>query len=139
MGHVEELAHTADVGFRVEAGTSERLFELAAVGLVRALGLEPGEAEGVPEERVELARPDRERLLVAWLRELLGRSTAEGSVPRATVEAADLEGPEPRLRARVRWLPAASGPVREIKGVTYHGLEVEREGEGWHATVVLDV
>ena len=139
MGHVEELAHTADVGFRVEAETPERLFELAAVGLVRALGLEPGEAEAAEEQRVDLARPDPERLLVGWLRELLGRAMVERAVPAVEVEAADLVGDDFLLRARVRWSPAASGPVREIKGVTYHGLEVEREGDDWHATVVLDV
>ena len=139
MGHVEELAHTADVGFRVRAETPERLFELAAVGLVRALGLEAGEEEAAEEERVDLSRPDRERLLVAWLRELLGRAMAEGTVPRAEAESVNLDGDDVRVRARVRWSPAASGPAREIKGVTYHGLEVEQSGEGWHATVVLDV
>ena len=139
MGHVEELAHTADVGFRVRAETPERLFELAAVGLVRALGLEAGEGGAPEEERIDLSRSDRERLLVAWLRGLLGRAMAEGSVPRVTVESVDLDGDDLRVRARVGWATAASGPAREIKGVTYHGLAVEREGEGWHATVVLDV
>jgi SHS2 domain-containing protein len=32
------------------------------------------------------------------------------------------------------------GPrVREIKGVTLHGLQVERSGEGWTGTVIFDV
>lgn len=139
MGRLRELKHTADVGFRVEAASPEELFELAAEGLVRALGLEPGPpAEGEPE-RIELSRPDPERLLVAWLRELLARAQVDGTVPSAAVEAVTLGGPAPRLEARIRWSPAASGPVREIKGVTYHGLELARDPAGWHASVVLDV
>jgi SHS2 domain-containing protein len=32
------------------------------------------------------------------------------------------------------------GPrVREVKGVTLHGLRVERMGEGWMGTVIFDV
>lgn len=143
MERVEELEHTADVGFRVEAERPGRLFELAAEGLVAALGLEPpredDEGAEPSAERIEIVRPDRERLLVAWLRRLLGRSMAGGVVPRVAVEAIDLEGAEPRLVARVRWLPAASDPTREIKGVTYHGLRVEPADGGWHASVVLDV
>lgn len=143
MERVEELEHTADVGFRVEAEGPERLFELAAEGLVGALGLEvppeAGEGADAPAERVEITSPDRERLLVAWLRRLLDRAMAEGVVPRVAVEAIDLEGDRPALSARVRWLPAASDPIREIKGVTYHGLRVEPADGGWHASVVLDV
>ena len=29
--------------------------------------------------------------------------------------------------------------VREIKGVTYHGLAAARRGGGWYARVVFDV
>ncbi len=139
MGRIQELEHTADVGFRVEASAPAELFELAATGLVRALGLEAAEGEAVDEARVELARPDPERLLVAWLRALLGRAMAGGAVPAATVERIALEGPQPSLSARVRWQPVAAGPAREIKGVTYHGLEVAPADGGWHASVVLDV
>lgn len=139
MGRIHELEHTADVGFRVEASTPTELFELAAAGLVLALGLEPAEGQAADETRVELARPDPERLLVAWLRALLGRAMAGGAVPEATVERIALEGPQPSLSARVRWRPVAAGPTREIKGVTYHGLDVAPADGGWHASVVLDV
>ncbi len=163
-----ELSHTADVGFEVRAPALEGLFEGAARGLVEALGAEaapdedgPAAAEGGAAggdaevgagggrrgdrsrfEPVRLARPDLERLLVHWLRELLARAMAEGEVPEARVrEVRPPEGgEEAALRAEVRWRPvSAEGPAREIKGVTYHGLRVAREEEGWHARVVLDV
>ena len=144
MSHrLRELSHTADVGFEVEAPDLEGLFEGAARGLVDALGLSP--ADEAPDarpdaRRVHLARPDLERLLVHWLRELLARAMAEGGVPEAAVRQVRSDGEEASLRAEVRWRPSSpDGPAREIKGVTYHGLRVARGDEGWHARVVLDV
>lgn len=144
MGSVTELSHTADVGFELRAGSLEELFGLAADGLARARGAAADRDAPSRADDVELARPDLERLLVAWLGELLYRAVRDAVVPRATVE--EVAGPEvdgedvARLRARVEWRPAADEPIREIKGVTYHGLEVRRDDDGdWHARVVLDV
>lgn len=167
MGTLHSLSHTADVGFEVVADSLDELFELSVGGLLACLGATgregddreaaagagaargtEGTAGPVPTEESGMAldRPDLERLLVAWLRELLYRATRTSSVPR--IEALEVtppsdEGPA-RLQAALRWEPmAGSGPTREIKGVTYHGLEVARRGEGgdggWHARVVLDV
>lgn len=160
LGSVTELSHTADVGFELRAASLEGLFGAAAEGLARARGADPDRDAGADTEDVELSRPGLDRLLVAWLRELLHRAMRDDAVPEASVEevaapgAADGQG-EPgasgdtspggaadtaRLRARVRWRPAADEPVREIKGITYHGLEVRRDDDGdWHARVVLDV
>lgn len=139
---VQDLAHTADIGFEVEAASLPRLFELAAEGLVEALGLENarGGVDRAPDrERIRLERPDVERLLVAWLRELLHRCTAERGVPEGT--RVRLSGGT-ELDAEVAWgeWTTETAPVREIKGVTYHGLAVERRDDGtWHARVLLDV
>lgn len=178
MARLRELSHTADVGFEVTAASPEELFEVAARGLVRVLGLEAA-AEGADEEPptagasrgtgtggaadaedradpagpaagadgsdvgdIEIARPDGERLMVQWLRELLADAMSGRGVPAARVREVGIGGEGPAtLRARVRWRPAAGdGPAREIKGVTYHGLVVERTEEGrWHARVVMDV
>ncbi len=153
MARLRELSHTADVGFEVTATSPEELFEVAARGLVRALGLEAaseradgdgdGNDAGSPDAaEIEISRPDGERLMVQWLRELLAGAMSGRGVPVARVREVGIGGEVPAtLRARVRWRPdAGDGPVREIKGVTYHGLVVERTEEGrWHARVVLDV
>lgn len=167
MGSVSELSHTADVGFEVRADGFAELFGLAAEGLTRARGAAPDRDAAARTEVIELRRPDLERLLVAWLRELLYRAMRDDSVGSASVEEVRAPGPTAgggtagagpadggtgaagdaagrrgpaRLRARVSWRPAADAPVREIKGVTYHGLAVRRDAEGrWHARVVLDV
>lgn len=151
MSHrVASLSHTADVGFRVESSTLEELFVGAAWGLVAALTDEdptsmsgeerpvPAEVDPVGKERLEIGRPDRERLLVAWLREILHRALSQGKIP-ATI---DVEiDPDGGLTGELSWCPPDRIPelVREIKGVTYHGLAVRETDEGWSARIVLDV
>lgn len=162
MGTLHSLSHTADVGFEVEAASLDELFELSVGGLLACLGATAHEASpgdesaggepldspasgrgptGGKESRMELDRPDLERLLVAWLRELLYRATETSAVPRVDslrVEPAS-DGPA-RLEADLRWEPMEGDPTREIKGVTYHGLDVSRgEDDRWHARVLLDV
>jgi SHS2 domain-containing protein len=71
---------------------------------------------------------------VLWLHEAEGFATA---VARVRVES----GPEGfTAKAELRGGPGLSPPVRELKGVTLHGLEA-REGEGgeWFARVIFDV
>lgn len=139
MAELRELSHTADVGFEIRAASLEELFEAAAEGLVRARGADPAARAGASGSRMEMTRPDLERLLVAWLRELLHEAGRRGAVPSTEVEEVST-GEAPGLRARVAWRAQdEAGPTREIKGVTYHGLAVERTRDGWHAQVVFDV
>lgn len=108
----------------------------AGTGDADAAGPQPGAAE---RQELSLERPDRERLLVAWLHEILYRATRDARQP----EEVDVRMTGPSsLRAGIRWSAAgaADAPVREVKGVTYHGLRVGREEDGrWHARLVLDV
>lgn len=145
---ISSLSHTADVGFQVEASTREALFVGAADGLIGALTDEAGGSMasdgddegdgGIREETWSLSRPDLDRLLVAWLRELLHRALGRGQIPG---EVAVRFTGETALEAEIAWLPPERTPeiVREIKGVTYHGLEAREGDDGWHARVVLDV
>lgn len=105
----------------------------------RPAGVEdPGTSGTEASETWSLDRPDLERLMVSWLRELLHRAQSTGRLVART--EVTMTGPA-SLRARVCWWPRGRQPdyVREIKGITYHGLRVEDRGDGWHARVVLDV
>lgn len=166
MYSVDPLSHTADVGFEVTADSLDELFRGAAEGLVRSLGSRqeavdgegassragggrPGATAGEPRgertgrrgerEVLTLERPDRERLLVAWLQELLYRADRDDRRPDGM--EVEMTGPS-SLRARIRWSAAGSArpAAREVKGVTYHGLRLGRDRDGrWHARLVLDV
>jgi SHS2 domain-containing protein len=158
---VRALDHTADVGFDVVAPSMDALFDRAARGLVALLHGEDRAAGGPPRaprpqegsdetsgnrpdhaagttsaRRVVVEAPDIGALLVAWLRELLWLHESAGFVyDGARFEALAATA----LVADVRGATGAPPAAREIKGVTYHGLDVGRTDGDWHARVIFDV
>jgi cell division protease FtsH len=132
---VRALDHTADVGIEVEAPDLPCLFERAGLGAIwMAVGRR---VEGPTEAReVRLEEAGLPALLRAWMRELLYWQEVEGFAA-AGVEVRDVS--EERLLATVRGGEAPADPVREIKGVTWHGLTVEPLERGWYARVIFDV
>jgi len=138
------IEHTADLGLEVEAPSLEGLFVAGARGMSGVLlGVEEGGADceaETPTQWRELAleAQDREALFVDWLRELLYIQISEGLLFSAA-EIGELG--EIRLVARVGFAPPAKASLveRELKGVTYHDLEVSRRGDGWFARVVFDL
>ena len=151
-GGVRALDHTADVGLMVEGVSQEELFARAALGTIwMATGTPPdqlggGDEEWAVQEMVEVAvqAEDREGLLRSWLRELLFRLEVDG---RATVAVerisfAEAGDGEAALAAHIRTAQAPESPVREIKGVTWHGLSVRPPSDtdpSWRAQVIFDV
>jgi SHS2 domain-containing protein len=100
-----------------------------------------GEVVAVREEfRFEAAGEDEAELLVDFLRELLWLH-AEHEFLYADVRFEELGSRRAVAVVRgERVDPARHEVVREIKAVTYHGLEVVRgAGGGWTARVVFDV
>jgi len=138
------VEHTADLAMELEAPSLEELFLAAAGGMVGVLvGSEEGRrvepSTAVSQRRtLELEAPDREALLVEWLRELLYLHTAEDLFYRGA-EIQRLG--DTRLVAQVSFAAQSGvGAVeRELKGVTYHDLEVSRRDNGWYARVVFDL
>jgi SHS2 domain-containing protein len=130
--------HVADVGLEVAAPSLEGLFRTAAQALMDWTGPAPGGARNDLLD-VALEAPDLEELLVRWLQELVVSFQTEHLYAVGVAELAIGEG---RLRARVqcrRWEEADFEAYREVKAVTYHGLKVEQEGDGWRARVILDL
>ena len=146
------LDHTADVGFEVHADSREALFHRAGRAMIALLRgddrrqrQEPHDVAGERRRppymtgewrRIALEADDVEALLVAWLSELLwlyqGRRFAY-----ETVRFDELD--DRSLVASVGGAPEARQPVREIKGVTFHGLQVQQRDDGWRARVIFDV
>lgn len=162
---VRGLEHTADVGLVVEAPDLSELFLRGALGAMwlvldrppvvpgrssptekprtRSSGILP---EGQETRTVELVEEDLPALFRSWLRMLLYWEETEGFVTRE----ADLsfapaplcstsEGLAFGLLAQVRGILDSGPRVREIKGVTLHGLEVRRLKAGWQGRVIFDV
>lgn len=149
---VREIEHTADLGMTVQAATLEELFRRAASGMMalvrsdeaeRSPGREadPGKRERSPNTDVrdiaiDLPKAGIADLLVRWLRELLYLQEVEGFVyGDADFERLDDSG----FRTTVTACRNPARQIRELKGVTYHGLEVEHDDGGWRARVIFDI
>jgi len=160
---VRSLDHTADVGMDIVAPTMAVLFDRAALGMMAflagddlaatkpadetsplrtdgsrgvATGDDAGKSRPALRRSIEVEAPDTPLLLVDWLREILLHCEAAGLRYRSADFVA-IE--ETQLRGEVWFVPWPHGPVREIKGVTYHDLRVDHVAGRWTARVVFDV
>ena len=150
---VRVIEHTADLAIEVEADSLLDLFDGAAMGMIALIELEdPGGPLGVSARadlsdadsrrssdevarELDLSAPDLPSLLVHWLREMLYLFQVEHLAYRGA-EFHQLTTNS--LRALVHAEPPADA-IREIKGVTYHALEVSHHDETWHTRLVFDV
>jgi len=132
------LEHPADLGIEARGRTLNEAFEQAAAGLISVL-IDPAGIGARQEIVVEVEAPDRERLLVCWLGELLYQLDGRGFVPASC--SVSLEG-ETRLRALVRGeqLDLDRHTTRtDVKAITYHQLAVRKTPQGFMLTVFLDI
>jgi SHS2 domain-containing protein len=132
------IDHGADLGMEVRAPTLEALFVGAARALFDILGtLDATRVTRV--ETIEQEGEDLEEVFRGWLAELLFLSAARRMVfSEFRVLALDTT----RLKAEAageRFDRDRHTFEREIKAITYHGLEVVQEDREWRATVIFDV
>ena len=134
----EHFEHTADLGLRVRAAGLDELFADAGRGLF-AMIVEDLDAVA-PRMSVSIAIEGTEPscLLHDWLGELLAVFDTRGLLLAAfdvRVTPAGLEATasgETTDRQRHHLL-------HEVKAITYHGLRVEQETDGWVAEVIVDI
>ncbi len=134
----ETFEHTADIGIRVRAASLEELFSDAARGLFSVIAANLDAVRPLQEIALTIAGQRHDDLLIDWLDELLftfdtkrllfGEFKVQFS---ATGLAATARG-EPIDRARHEL-------NMEVKAITYHGLKVDRDGDGWLAEVIVDI
>ena len=146
------LDHTADLGMDVDAPSLHELLHRAAVGmlmLLRGEEDEPAPPGGEQSEQSEQSGRDtrtapipmdlsvREppQLVAAWLREVLYLHEVH-ALDYVALEERTLS--PTRLIGRIRTRRGGQA-VREIKGVTYHALEMAEGEAGWHTRIIFDV
>ena len=134
----EFFDHTADLGLRARAADFGALFAEMATALFAAIVDDLRSVR--PELRVDVVVEgmDPAYLLFDWLRELLYRHDAEHMLfSRFEVEetATGVKG----CAWGERIHSARHVLAHEVKAITYHGLRVEREGDGWVAEVIVDI
>jgi protein archease len=137
---VSLLDHTADAGIEVEAPSLDACLARAAAGLFAMMFVPPDRLDPSSQRTVEvvLEAASPEELMVSWLQELLYRSEVED----VFFLRFEVETDGRRLNGLAAGVPITqdlepAGPG--VKGVTRHGLQVDRSGEGWQARVIFDV
>ena len=102
-------------------------------------GLHPSDVK-LKEQRLEVLGHDLKALLFNWLNEVLYVSTTSGML--FSKFRVDIDDRTMTLKATC-WgekLDQKKHDMRgEVKAVTYHRMEVRKEGEYWRAQVIFDV
>jgi len=151
---VRSLDHTADVGLEILAPDLPELFGRAALGAMWLVSERPPirsedsaiSSPPIETRPVEMAEDELETLFRFWLKTLLFWEETEEFV---VVEAKLAFLPVPScgsstgqafgLRGEVLGWVDMGPRIREIKGVTLHGLKVEQRTGGWYGRVIFDV
>ncbi|MCK6482712.1 MAG: archease [Phycisphaerae bacterium] len=132
--------HTADIGIEAHARDWPGALEESARGLMACIGYLVSPAGGRGElRRIDLQAATREDLLHDWLAELLFCFETARLMPvRFKFRRAD----EQRIVADVHFRPVDpdnSRFRREVKAVTYHGIEVSEEKRKMVVRVIVDI
>jgi SHS2 domain-containing protein len=129
----ELIDHTADIGIRVSAPSTEGLFEEAAYALADIMGGRSD--EGLQEVMVESQGIDLVDLFVRWLQEILYLIEVKGFRLRAaTIQRLT----ETLVLGVIQGAYTAEPLKAEIKAVTYHNLDITCSDNVFMATIILD-
>lgn len=134
----EFFDHTADLGIHVETAKLDDIYAEAAEALFAVIADEPETIRTSETRHYQVAGDDRAILLFDWLRTLLLAFETEGWLLRRCQAAVGDAG----LTATAwgePYDPERHPLGHEVKAITYHGLTVERQGNGWLAEVIVDI
>ena len=132
----EEISHTADIKIRVRAPTLEALFSETFNALMQVMyGTE--RSGGIVKE-IKVESPDNESLLLDFLSEVLFVSEVESLV----FFNASISIHGSRLTAELSGEPF--DPIRhaggsEVKGISYSGLSIIHDANGYMLDIIFDV
>jgi SHS2 domain-containing protein len=132
----EEISHTADIKIRVRALTLEDLFSETFNALMQVMYGTSRKGGIVKEITVE--SPDNESLLLDFLSEVLFVSEVESLV----FFNASISIHGSRLTAELSGEPF--DPIRhaggsEVKGISYSGLSIIHDANGYMLDIIFDV
>jgi SHS2 domain-containing protein len=134
----QTIDHAADIGIAVQADNAGDLFKEAARALSELIF---GKRTFAATETVTLTikGSDWPDLMVNWLRELLflvnGKQLFFGSVTIRKISEFTLSAAV--AVNNTSWAP--HDMFNEIKAVTYHQIQAEKQAAGWRARIIFDV
>lgn len=134
MKKYEILEHKADLKIRAFGKTKEELFENVMIGMFESAGYR-GEGKEIKKE-IKISSLDLPSLLVDFLSEVLYLSEVNRQVYYQIQfkKFLDKEIEGNLLGKKLKRIRV------EIKGVTYHNLDIHRKkNKTWEATVLFDI
>ena len=134
----EFFEHTADLGLRIKTATLDALFSEAGEALFAAIVEDPTTIERRQAHEVRIENDDPELLLFDWLNELLYQFDTHHLLFSGFQVLVDSN----RLKATAWGEPLDRDRhllSHEVKAITYHGLRVEQNADGWLAEVIVDI
>jgi len=138
MKRFEVLDHTADIGLIVYGGNLKALYENAGEAFFHLI-TDLRKVRRRVERRINIGGESLERLMVDWLSELLYLHDVENLLFKGfEVESVGEDG----LKAVAKGEPFQEGVhviKTEVKAVTYHQIEVQKEKGRWRAQIILDL
>lgn len=138
MRRFEILDHTADIGLIVYGSNLKVLFENAGEAFFHLI-TDLKKVRRRVERRINIGGESLDRLMVDWLSELLYLHDVESLLFKGfKVESVGEDG----LRAVVKGEPFQEQIhviKTEVKAVTYHQIQIQRENGRWKARVILDL
>jgi len=134
----ETFEHTADLGLRIRAGDLDTLLAEAARALFSVIVTNLDAVRPLQQLDFHIEAEHIDDLLHDWLDELLFTF----STRHVLLSQFDVSIRDSVLTGIARGEPI--DPARheidlEVKAITYHGLKVQPEGEGWLAEVIVDI
>jgi len=131
------IEHTADVGIIARGASLSQTFTNAARALFSIITELDSVAE-VLHRDTELAAPDRESLLVAWLNELIYLFDTENVLFRR-FEITELNNTRLKARSYGEKVDKSKHELKTgVKAATYHMLRIDK-GNGYQAQVLFDI
>jgi SHS2 domain-containing protein len=132
----EEISHTADIKIRVRAPTLEALFSETFNAMMQIIYGTDRKGSICKEIRIESS--GNESLLADFLSEVLFISEVENLV----FSDADIRINELNLTALLtgeQFDPARHSGGSEVKGISYSGLEITNNTNGYMLDIIFDV
>jgi len=133
---IVELPHTADIRIRVRSESLEELFSEAALAMMSIMY---GRTDpGTVQRRITLGSDSPEDLLMDFLSEVLFVSEVDGLVFSSfsvTLSGNSLTA----VLTGVPFDPSRHRGGTEIKGVSYSGLRILKEDDGYVLDILFDV
>jgi SHS2 domain-containing protein len=131
-----ELSHTADVRVRVRAGSLPLLFSDAFLALMQTVF--GTDRHGSVHRQVRLEAGDAETLLLDFLSEALFICEVEGLVFSHAEVVLDGTTLSATLNGEA-FDPARHSGGTEVKGISYSGLAIAHDANGYEVDILFDV